>query len=193
MTGPTMEKANTKIHTRSSIRSKLTRLVVITSGVALALTWIIFTAFDLTVSRRDYIGDLTTLADITGITATAALTFDDANAGREILNSLSAHPHIVDACIFTRDGRILAHYVRGGPQAIFVSPILAADGAFLGSSSLSIFRPIQLNGERIGTIYVQSDLEELRERRNQFSAIAVVAALSSLLAPYLLALRLQRG
>jgi len=78
-----MEKAKSRIRSGPSIRGKLTGLVVITSCVALAMTWVIFAGFDLRASRRAYIGDLTTLADITGLTATAALTFDDASAGLE--------------------------------------------------------------------------------------------------------------
>ncbi len=188
-----MRKADTRIHTGSSIRSKLTRLIVITSGAALVLTWVMFAAFDLSASRRAYVGDLTTLTDITGLTATAALTFDDAKAGREILNSLSAHPNIVEACIFSRDGRVLAHYVRSGTGTAFIPPPMGRDGAFMNASGLTIFRGIQLNGERIGTIYVKSDLQVLQERRDQFAFIATLAALGSLVAAYLLALRLQRG
>jgi two-component system, sensor histidine kinase and response regulator len=184
----------TTIHTRSSIRSTLTRLIVVTSCAALALTWVIFAAFDLTASRRAYVRDLTTLTDITGLTATAALTFDDAHAGREILNSLSAHPHIMEATLFKRDGIVLAHYARGEAQGmIFTAPAIGRDGAAMGASSLNIFRGIQLNGERIGTIYVESDLAELKERRNEFSGIALLAGLGSIVAAYLLALRLQRG
>src|ERR1700677_3624285 len=174
MTGQSMVRAETTtIHTRSSIRSTLTRLIVVTSCAALALTWVIFAAFDLTASRRAYVRDLTTLTDITGLTATAALTFDDAHAGREILNSLSAHPHIMEATLFKRDGSVLAHYARGEALGmIFTAPAIGRDGAAMGASSLNIFRGIQLNGERIGTIYVESDLAELKERRNEFSGIA---------------------
>jgi len=188
-----MENTDTGIRTSSSIRRKLTRLIVITSGASLVLTWVIFAAFDLTASRRAYVADLITLTDITGLTATAALTFDDANAGREILNSLSAHPNIVAACIFSRDGTVLAHYSRGGAGMAFIAPSIAQDGARMGSSNLSVFRRILLNGERIGTIYVESDLRELETRRNQFAGIAILAALGSLVAAYFLALRLQRG
>ena len=55
-----------------------------------------------------------------------------------------------------------------------------------------MFRHIDLKGERLGAIYIQSDLEELADRLRQYVSITVVVLLVSLLAGLALSSRLQR-
>ena len=45
--------------------------------------------------------DLETLADVLARNSTAALTFHDAGAARDVLQALRAEPGITAACIYT--------------------------------------------------------------------------------------------
>ena len=57
------------------------------------------------------------LADIVGTNSTAALTFKDAAAAAETLRATAVNEHILDARLFTRDGTLLATYMRPGSSA----------------------------------------------------------------------------
>jgi signal transduction histidine kinase len=173
-----------------SIRSKLTSIIMVISSVTLLLACAAFVGYDRYTFRRAMVQDLSVLAEIIGSNSTAALTFNDANSAREILRGLSAHQHIQSACIYGRDGRVFAYYIRNAPGTVFLEP--EGDGGRFGSNELLLFRRIWLDREQIGTVYLQSDLAELRERTDRYVAIVVLVVCGSLSVAFVLSSRLQR-
>ena len=174
-----------------SIRRKLTRIIMLTSSTALILACAMFAIYDLVSFRRAKVRDLSTVAEITGLNSTAALTFDDPRAAREILGSLRAEKHIVAACIYAKDGKVLAKYRRGDPEASFVPPPPREDEIQFRGDRLSLFRGVTFGGEILGTVYIESDLEEMQARLSRFAAIVGTVLLVSLLISLLLSSRLQ--
>jgi two-component system sensor histidine kinase/response regulator len=177
----------------TSIRQRLTRIVLVTCAVAISIACLIFAAYDVTEFRRETAADLATVAQMTGANATAALTFTDAKSARETLGSLSAKTHIVEACIYARDGSVFAKYSRNGPNPNFTPPQALADSDSFDSGYLFLFRQIRLDGESIGTIYLKSDLEEFTARERRYAGITVLVILISFITAYFLASRLQRS
>src|SRR5713226_8425876 len=98
-----------------SIRRKLMLIIMLTSSVALLLACTAFIGYDRYTFRPAMVRDFTTVADMIGSNSTAALAFSDADSAREILGVLRAKPHIVAACVYTRDARVLASYMRENP------------------------------------------------------------------------------
>src|SRR5712691_8641718 len=176
-----------------SIRRKLTLIIMLTSSVALLLACAAFVSYDLYAFRQAKVHDLTTLADIIGSNSTAALSFNDASSAREILGALSAKKHIVAACIYTRNGQVFAKYLRGDPNARFSPPETQDDGSRFGKNELTLFRKITLDGEKIGTVYLRSDLSEIAERVNRYAAVLALVMLGSSVVAFLLSSRLQRA
>src|SRR6266849_2996371 len=176
-----------------SIRRKLKLTIMLTSSVALLLACTVFITYDRYTFRRGKVEDLTALADIIGSNSTAALAFSDADSAREILGALRAKQHIVAACVYGRDGRVFASYARGNPATPFAPPPVEGEGSRFGSNQLVVFRGIVLDGEKIGTVYLQMDLGELRERLNRYTAVLLLVVLGSLLVAFLLSSRLQRA
>jgi two-component system sensor histidine kinase/response regulator len=175
----------------ASIRQKLTRIVLLTCATAVLVACTVFAVYDITTFRLSMANDLTTLAEIVGANTSAALTFGDQEAAHEILSSLAARPHIVEACIFTPDGRVFARYSRPGSNPDSTPPWALPEGVSSVSGHLLIFRSIWLDGTSIGAIYMKSDLDALYARAARFAGIIIVVMLVSLLAAYLLAARLQ--
>ena len=68
-----------------SIRGKLTRIILISCGLAVVSASAIFATYDIRVARQSRLRAVRTLAEITGTNSAAALTFGDEQAGREIL------------------------------------------------------------------------------------------------------------
>src|SRR5580692_4199941 len=176
----------------SSIRQKLTGIVLLTCGAAILLACTVFAVYDLTTFRTSLARELATVAEITGSNTTAALAISDARSARETLGSLSALPHIVEACIYTRDGKVFAKYVRRGSNPGLTPPEVQPDGATIASDYMVLFRQIRLNEEQVGTIYLKSDLAEVRQRTFRFAGITLGVILASFITAYLLASRLQR-
>ena len=73
-----------------SIRRKLTLIVMVTTWTAILLACGAFLAFDIHTARQSRVRDLETLAEVLGSNSTAALTFNDPAAAREVLQSLAA-------------------------------------------------------------------------------------------------------
>jgi two-component system, sensor histidine kinase and response regulator len=175
-----------------SIRHKLTLIVFITCSAAILLACLIFAVDDILSTQAALKNELITVAEITSSNTTAALTFGDAEAAQETLASLSEQKHILEACIYKQDGSILARYVRDG-QARGTFPKAESDRQEIRNGHIVLFREIKLNGEPVGTIYLKSDLEELRSRAIRFAEIFLVVIFLSLATAYLLSSNLQRG
>ena len=175
-----------------SIREKLTRIVMLTSSVALLLACMAFAIYDAITFRLALTRNLSTLAQIIGSNSTAALTFNDANAAREILSGLSAERHIRSACIYGKNGRVFAKYFRGDPSVPFTPPRVQPEGAYRNQSRSTWFHHVTLDGEPIGIVYLESDGTELYGRIERFAGIVVLVLLGSSLVAWFLTARLQR-
>ena len=162
---------------RQSVERKLTTTALTTSGVALVAACTVFATFDYINSRARLVRDVTMFADIVGTNSTAALTFKDASAAAETLRATAANEYILNARLFTRDGALLATYMR--PQLFrgsalpkdVASPGIEASARFEGGH-LRVVRPISLNYEIVGSIAVESDTTEIWNRLSRFAAIA---------------------
>jgi two-component system sensor histidine kinase/response regulator len=175
-----------------SIRRKLTLIILLTSSAALLLACAVFAMHDLLSLRQSMVRGLATLAAITGSNSTAALTFNDPRAAREVLDSLSAEKQIVSACIYTREGQVFAKYRRGDPAANFEPPAAQAEGTRFGANRLLLYRRIVLYGDAIGTIYLEADLEEIHARFVRYVAVVGIVLLGSTLVVFFLSAKLQK-
>jgi two-component system, sensor histidine kinase and response regulator len=175
-----------------SIRQKITYLVLLTCGAAVLVACTVFAIYDLTTSRMMLAKDLATVAEITASNSTAAISFDDDKSAAEILGSLSAQPHIVEACIYTRSGQVFAKYSRSGSDSEFTPPAISRDGVRMVSGYMVAFQKVRLKDDVIGTIYVKSDLDELKARTIRFVWIIFGVILVSFAAVYFSISRLQR-
>ena len=107
--------------------------------------------------------------------------------------ALKAEPRVVSACIYGRDNLPFAVYVRNRVASVVIPPQPQPDGSYFGPGRVLVFHQIKLDGERIGTIYIESDLDEMHERIRNYAAIVLLAMLASSAVAYLLASRLIKS
>ena len=174
-----------------SIGRKLNLIIMLTAAAALLVACGAFLAYDRVAFRNTMRSDLSILAEIVGANSTAALSFNDPRSAEEILRGLKAKPHIVAASIYASDGRVLARYVRGDAQQDFQLPPPQRNGSAFGENRLDLFRQIILDGQIIGTVYLRSDLEEMRSRGERFTGIVIIIMLASSTLAFLLSSKLQ--
>jgi signal transduction histidine kinase len=170
------------------IKRKLTLIAMLTSSVTLLLAGVTYVAYDLMTFRQAMSRNLLTLAQIIGANSTAALAFNDQRAAEEILAALGAEQQIVSACLYTKDGRVFTKYLRSDTSSS--GPL--EDCPRFGANHLDVTWDIIFDRERIGTIYLQSDMQEFYFRLERYVSIGAIVMLASSLVGFLISSKLQR-
>ena len=175
-----------------SIKQKLLLITMASTTVALLLSAFAFLTFEFTTYRAMMVRDLSALAQITGSQSTAALIYGDKETAREVLHALAAKPGMVAAGLYSTNEFFAG---EGFGSDILPRPLPSqppAEGWSFAGGHLSLCRHIELDGEKIGAIYLQSDLTALYAELWRYICITLVFLAVSLAATYLLASRLQR-
>ena len=179
-----------------SIKHKLTQVILLTTGIALALACVALVGYDLVSYRATLIRSLSILTEVVGENSIGALTFEDATAASEALAVLRAEPQIVTACILDQTGNVFAHYHRiddqgGGCPTEIMEHGDQIRGRLFGIDEVTFVRPITFDEQIIGSVYVQADLRELISRLIDFGGTALVILLFCSVVVILVSTRLQ--
>lgn len=172
-----------------SIQRKLQLLILLTSSVALFSSCAAFFFKEWVDLRAHMVQDLVTTAQVLGANSTAALTFNDQNAAKDILKALRAQPHVTSARICTDESNVLASYA--GSDQKTPGKCQGSDETLFTTGHLAVSSPIILDGQRIGTIQITSDTEELISLIWRYLIITGSILIGSLLLAYLIGSKLQ--
>jgi len=173
------------------IKHKLTLISMVTSGAALLLACGSFMSYEQITYRHEMARDLSITARMIGFNCAAALSFNDAASAEQTLKGLNVEPHIVAACVYDMANHTFATY-NSAAGVNYRWPVPRGSGEEFGPDSLEIFQKIESGGEKIGTIYVRSNLEEIHALWRRYAAIAAVVLLVAILVAWLVATKLQR-
>lgn len=147
-----------------SIRLKLIVLFMTVAAMTALAVSLPMMVYDIRTFKQAMAQDLGILGDVLANASAAALAFRDANAGNEVMHALQSEPNVTAACIYSADGKPFAKYKRDGEDEQLVPPPLQSPGTYFERDRLVEFRSIRLGGETLGTIYIESDLNRLRDR-----------------------------
>ena len=180
-----------------SLAHKLTAIGVLAATASLAFASVVLVVFDVASERERLVRDINTITDVAGSNSTAAVSFGDPKAAADILSALHVNTHVKGAAILLPAGRVLARFDR---DELHPNVFNIEDAAIGGSepwhrisaSSLVLTRPILLRAEVIGTIYVESDLQELVSRGWQDFRVLVIALFGGIGLAFVLSRQLQR-
>jgi signal transduction histidine kinase len=172
------------------IRRKLIVVVMGASALALLTASGMLLAWDVVRFRADLREDLQTLATIIADNSTAALSFDDPATAAETLAALAAKPQVTAAAIYGKDGRIFAVY-RGADGAAPPAR-LPEDGFRELQDEIELVRPIRLDQQRIGAIYVRSSLADVYDRLRARALTVLLVLLAALVLTFPVSSWLQR-
>jgi signal transduction histidine kinase/ActR/RegA family two-component response regulator/uncharacterized membrane protein affecting hemolysin expression len=165
-----------------SIRRRLMRMVLLTTGVVLLFTCAAFFTYELVTFRQSMVRQLDTLAQAIASNSTAALAFSNPDDAQAVLGAFKADPHIVAAALYDESGALFASYPASLP-ANLLPAAPAANGYRFEHSHLIGFEPVTEGGQHLGTLFVKSDMKAIEQRFWLYAVIAaIVVALSALLA-----------
>jgi len=175
-----------------AIRHKLVAVMMLTSMVALILAGCVFVGYQYVDTRRTMVKTLQTQAEMIADNCKAAVQFEVAKDAEDVLRAFRAQPSVMYACIHTKQGSHFAKYSRPGTD--FREPqgeVQGRDGYRFANGLLMVSKPILLEGEKVGTVAVWSDLEPVQAmfRRNLLTVCSVM--LLAFLAAYLVSHRVQ--
>jgi two-component system sensor histidine kinase/response regulator len=192
------------LRARASVRnlSIARKIIAVTMGVtstALLLACFALVAYDSATARTGLTRDIGMLADVVGATSTAAVSFSDAKGATETLSAVAVNKNVRIAAIL-RDGAVFTRFDRQ-PGTRSTSILTRVAPALLrrprpefsfDSDSLRLVRPILLDGEVIGGVYIESGLDALYDRRSRLITIIALVLSGALAVAFVLSSRLQR-
>lgn len=141
---------------RAPIRTKLRFVILATCAAALLVACGTLFAIQYYVFRKEYREDMASVAGMLASRVTASINFENSTRADAILGSLAVKPYITGARLVLADGRQFSEYrptpIRFQPPA--KPPEI--DSWFEGDEFI-FAQPVQMDTERLGTLYVISD------------------------------------
>jgi PAS domain S-box-containing protein len=171
------------------------KLILITTWICVSTLLLAGAAIvvrDVVSLKRSMVRDLSIQAAIAGRALTASLAFEDPDSAEATLAILLADPNVVEARVYDADGALFAEY-RRDPSAGRLAPEHAEPRGYrFNAEHLTLFEPLTLDGDRIGTLCMIADLDQLSEAvKHSVTVLALVLAASGLLA-FVMTSRLQQ-
>jgi signal transduction histidine kinase len=111
-----------------------------------------------------------------------------------LLNSLDDNPDILRACFYSPEGQILASY-RWNPKddrAPLETPSLRKDKGEYSDGTMRLFHDHLREGRKVGTIYVESDISDVKSLVHQFVATTLLTWAASFFFSFFIAALLQK-
>ena len=165
---------------------------MLTSVTALLLGLAAFIAWQYFDIQHKMISNLLTHASIVADNSRAAVAFDDAKSANGILMALRASPSIIHAHIVKVDGSSFANYNQDpNDKSIHILDLRGKNVAFV-DNALNLRKDIVLDGEKIGTIYLQAGLDDLHTQITRTASIGLMIAAIVICVTLLLSSRLQK-
>jgi len=180
-----------------SLTKKLTLMFALSTGIALLLASAMFVTLRINRFTQDTIERLAILSDNTALHTKAALAFRDSKAAHDTLSTLQVSPQIVGARIYDEFGHPFATYVRAGEnRAAAELPEMAVEVTarqiHFWETNVGLSRPVILDGDKLGSVYVQADIADMwAEVMNELGLIVVIGVFSFAMV-VLLASRMRR-
>ncbi|MGA1791920.1 MAG: ATP-binding protein [bacterium] len=166
-----------------SLKRKLILIILFTSWATLLVASIAFVAMDIFTFRQAMVNDISSLAQVVGLNSSGALVFNDQRTAEKNLSALSEKPQVSLACIYDKEGKVFATFNPQDTGQILSPPEPPLNGHYIKNNYLFLFHQIFLDEEMIGTIFIQSNLDEIRSRIKQsIGIVAVILSVGFLLA-----------
>ena len=175
----------------TSIRRRLTHIIMSVSCVSVVLTTLAISVIGVYTLRSDIIKALDVSASLVGDRNTAALLFSDDKQAAANLSVFSVNPVIVQACLYNVKGEVFARYVGKGFEQNTQCPTSLVARVVTSKERVELMKPIVKLNDIIGYIYLESTLDQIDRYIENQVTIAGLVGFATILISYLLAIKLQ--
>ena len=150
------------------IEHTLTLFLAVITGSALLIISTAFLSYEWVALRREMVRNLDAqaqiLANVGSTEADLGVDLGDNHQAEKTLSTLQANKQIQMACIFNKEGVLLATYPGGIPAASLPKIPQKGNASFFRSNSLELFHTIVRGDRVLGTIFISSDLDYIHAR-----------------------------
>lgn len=151
------------------ISKKINRVILSSSIIAVVFISIAFTANEVNQFRHTLQEQLETVAHLTAVNSTAAISFNDKITATENLKTLSTQEHILGARIVLSDEVVFAEYKKDKTDTLITSSddrlgqfsMSSCDKSVFSFEDMLLCHRIILDKEYIGYITIRSNLKDL--------------------------------
>jgi signal transduction histidine kinase len=174
---------------RLSIRRKLVAMIMATAAVVLVVASTGYLYTDYVRVRNNLVDETRVQMLVLADSAAVAVSFNDEESAREILQTLYYRPTVRAACLYDLTGTLFSQYRTEGSQPC---PDAPAQQTFRWEGGrLHLSEPAAHRGEHHGTLYVRSDVTHLERRFREQALVATGLLLLALALALPLSARLQ--
>ncbi|GEM_PF-1536750 len=156
------------------IHRKVAGLILGGSLLVVSAASAVFVAWEIRTARRQAVEALEGMATVLAFNAAPAVAFDDPAAARQVLLPLREIPDVEGAVLWTRTGREFAR-LSCRPGAFQPPGPPAGAGGRFRHGGLEVTRPVVLEADPVGWLWIRSDLASLRTRLARYAAVAGAA------------------
>ncbi len=161
-----------------SLKRRLILLFIFITGLSILTSAGAFLVFERMQIRESLVRATRTYAEIASKSLDADMEFGYDKQAAATLSSLQSNRHIRAACAYDGAGRFFAGYPDNYPPSAFPPAPPQGESHEFKSNTLELFRPMYRGDRFVGTIFIQSDLEEIDAR--MVSAAKVLAGIAIL-------------
>ncbi|NRA54087.1 MAG: EAL domain-containing protein [Gammaproteobacteria bacterium] len=169
-----------KLLPTNSLQDSLSKVILLTSIVALILSFGSFLIYDQISFKKDLAHQVNAIALDTASNSQPAFSFDHDPGDNQTFTSLQHYPQIRYGAVLNSAGEILSQYHNNWTKEI--NPRVLTQHILMTDDFIEVSQPIVKNGVTIGQIYLLSDVERLRTRQLELAIVVFtifVAALTS--------------
>ena len=166
------------------------RMLLLTCAIVIVFTCAMFVTYEAVTFKQSVVRQLEILGRAIARNSTAALAFDNPDDARAVLAAFGADPHIVGAALYDEAGTLFAFYPADFDLTKLPKAVGAAGYRFEERNVLG-FEDVVLEGKKLGTLFVMSDLKAIDQRLALYALITGAVVVLSVLLAYLVARRQQ--
>jgi signal transduction histidine kinase/ActR/RegA family two-component response regulator len=164
------------------------------TAVALLLISIGFVAYELLTVQQRMRHDLATQGGMIGDLSAAALKHTNSAEAEKILAAFANREHVTAAAIY-KGNELFAQYPTNAKASIFPASPHPGDYSQIDfkAGNLVLFHELNPAGGATGSIYIKSDLHEIREQMERYAVFFIWFILATAGITYFLSKRLQKS
>jgi len=175
---------------RLPIKSKILFIVLLTSFVALLMSLLLFIFFAAEKYKENLVDEMTVLADVIGNRSTAAIEFFDEQTAQENLRSLKVKDSIIKACLYDYTDNEFTIYERAAKKS--ECPVYNKPRTIFTGKTIQVFREIRMNTEKVGSIFIESDLKDLRKNYQKYTLYSLISIIAGAIIAYFVSRSLSK-
>lgn len=172
-----------------AITHKLFYMHLLVTGSAMLVLFIAIVTYQFFSFKQDLLNDLDAQLTVVENNIGAALSFEDAMAANEMLESLSLNKSVERAYILLNNSVVFAEY-NAKTADTTIGQQVPPD--WLQANKLQLFRPILINGMEKGTIHLVANMDKVYARIEVFAIFLLLAVLMAMVLARLISRHLNR-